>query len=115
MTKNNQAGPIEGGSNPGEVMVDTAVFRLEGVTKRYGDLIALNNATLEVGANVRTQCRTIHRIHLDRNELAIDESPDRMLEKLEFLRKLDVHGGDPGHARIDVAPAGTTRASSRAS
>ncbi|MBC2836485.1 ABC transporter ATP-binding protein [Gemmobacter straminiformis] len=32
-------------------MVDTAVFRLEGVTKRYGDLVALNNATLEVGAN----------------------------------------------------------------
>ena len=28
-----------------------AVFRLEGVTKRYGDLVALNNATLEVGAN----------------------------------------------------------------
>ncbi|WJS85405.1 ABC transporter ATP-binding protein [Paracoccus sp. TOH] len=35
----------------GEVMVDTAVFRLEGVTKRYGDLVALDNATLEAGAN----------------------------------------------------------------
>jgi spermidine/putrescine transport system ATP-binding protein len=32
-------------------MLDTSVFRLEGVTKRYGDLVALNNATLEVGAN----------------------------------------------------------------
>ncbi len=31
--------------------MDTAVFRLDGVTKRYGDLVALNNATLEVGAN----------------------------------------------------------------
>ncbi|AWB48855.1 ABC transporter ATP-binding protein [Gemmobacter aquarius] len=32
-------------------MVDTSVFRLEGVTKRYGDLVALNDASLEVGAN----------------------------------------------------------------
>lgn len=31
--------------------MDTAVFRLEGVTKRYGDLVALDNASLEVGAN----------------------------------------------------------------
>lgn len=31
--------------------MDTAVFRLEGVTKRYGDLVALDNATLEAGAN----------------------------------------------------------------
>src|SRR5262249_57969602 len=59
---------------------------------------------LEGGANVRTQRRAVHRTHLDRNELAIDEGPDRLLEKLEFLGKLEVHGGDPGHARIDVAP-----------
>ena len=31
--------------------MDTAVFRLDGVTKRYGDLVALDNATLEAGAN----------------------------------------------------------------
>lgn len=31
--------------------MDSAVFRLDGVTKRYGDLVALNNATLEAGAN----------------------------------------------------------------
>ncbi len=31
--------------------MDTSVFRLEGVTKRYGDLVALNDASLEVGAN----------------------------------------------------------------
>lgn len=35
----------------GEVKLDTAVFRLDGVTKRYGDLVALDNATLEAGAN----------------------------------------------------------------
>ena len=34
-----------------EVTVDTAVFRLEGVTKRYGDLVALDNATLTAGAD----------------------------------------------------------------
>ena len=34
-----------------EVGVETAVFRLEGLTKRYGDLLALDNATLEAGAN----------------------------------------------------------------
>lgn len=34
-----------------EVVVDTSVFRLEGVTKRYGDLVALDNATLEAGGN----------------------------------------------------------------
>jgi oligopeptide/dipeptide ABC transporter ATP-binding protein len=33
------------------VIVDTAVFRLEGVTKRYGDFVALDDATLEVGEN----------------------------------------------------------------
>jgi len=32
-------------------MVETAVFRLEGVTKRYGDLVALDNATLSAGEN----------------------------------------------------------------
>lgn len=31
--------------------MDTAVFRLEGVTKRYGDLVALDNATLQANAN----------------------------------------------------------------
>lgn len=31
--------------------MDTSVFRLDGVTKRYGDLVALDNATLEAGAN----------------------------------------------------------------
>ncbi len=31
--------------------MDTSVFRLEGVTKRYGDLVALNDASLSVGAN----------------------------------------------------------------
>lgn len=31
--------------------MDTAVFRLDGVTKRYGDLVALDNASLEAGAN----------------------------------------------------------------
>lgn len=31
--------------------MDTAVFRLEGVTKRYGDLVALDNATLDTGAS----------------------------------------------------------------
>ena len=31
--------------------METAVFRLEGLTKRYGDLLALDNATLEAGAN----------------------------------------------------------------
>lgn len=31
--------------------MDTAVFRLEGVTKRYGDMVALDDATLEAGAN----------------------------------------------------------------
>lgn len=37
------------GSN--EVVVETAVFRLEGVTKRYGDLVALDNVSLDVGVN----------------------------------------------------------------
>lgn len=37
------------GSN--EVAVETAVFRLEGVTKRYGDLVALDNVSLDVGVN----------------------------------------------------------------
>lgn len=31
--------------------METAVFRLDGLTKRYGDLLALDNATLEAGAN----------------------------------------------------------------
>lgn len=31
--------------------MDTSVFRLDGVTKRYGGLVALDNATLEAGAN----------------------------------------------------------------
>ncbi len=37
----------------GEVNVttDAAVFRLEGVTKRYGDLVALDNVTLEASEN----------------------------------------------------------------
>lgn len=35
----------------GEVDLDTSVFRLDGVTKRYGDLVALDNATLDAGAN----------------------------------------------------------------
>ena len=34
-----------------EVMVETTVFRLEGVTKRYGDLLALDNVSLAVGVN----------------------------------------------------------------
>jgi ABC-type Fe3+/spermidine/putrescine transport system ATPase subunit len=34
-----------------EVVVETAVFRIEGLTRRYGDLLALDNATLEAGAN----------------------------------------------------------------
>ena len=33
------------------MVVETAVFRIEGLTRRYGDLIALDNATLEAGAN----------------------------------------------------------------
>ena len=72
---------------------------------------------LEIGTNVRTQRRTIHRMHLDRDELAVDEGPDRMLEKFEFLRKLEAHGGDPGHARIDDGPCrnGARVASQRAS
>jgi spermidine/putrescine transport system ATP-binding protein len=39
-----------GVSVPGldEVMVEAAVFRLEGVTKRYGDLVALDNVSLDV-------------------------------------------------------------------
>jgi hypothetical protein len=49
-------------------------------------------------------------MHLDRDELAIDEGPDRLLEQLEFLGKLEVHGGDPGHARVDVAPLPQRRA-----
>ena len=36
---------------PNEVMVETTVFRLEGVTKRYGDLVALDNVSLDVGVN----------------------------------------------------------------
>lgn len=35
----------------GEVDLDTSVFRLDGVTKRYGDMVALDNATLEARAN----------------------------------------------------------------
>ena len=31
--------------------METAVFRIDGLTKRYGDLLALDNATLEAGAN----------------------------------------------------------------
>ena len=31
--------------------MDTSVFRLDGVTKSYGDLVALDNASLEAGAN----------------------------------------------------------------
>jgi len=33
------------------VAVETAVFRLEGVTKRYGDLVALDDVTLDVRVN----------------------------------------------------------------
>jgi ABC-type thiamine transport system ATPase subunit len=33
------------------VVVETAVFRLEGVTRRYGDLVALDNVSLDVGVN----------------------------------------------------------------
>jgi ABC-type Fe3+/spermidine/putrescine transport system ATPase subunit len=32
-------------------MVDTAVFRLSGVTKRYGDMVALDDVTLDVREN----------------------------------------------------------------
>ena len=39
------------GSAQNEVAVETAVFRLEGVTKRYGDLVALDDVTLDVGVN----------------------------------------------------------------
>ena len=31
--------------------METAVFRLDGVTKRYGDLVALENVSLDVGVN----------------------------------------------------------------
>ena len=31
--------------------METAVFRLEGVTRRYGDLVALDNVSLDVGVN----------------------------------------------------------------
>lgn len=34
-----------------EVTVETAVFRLDGVTKRYGDLVALDDVSLDVGIN----------------------------------------------------------------
>ena len=34
-----------------EVVVETAVFRLEGVTKRYGSLVALDDVTLSAGEN----------------------------------------------------------------
>ena len=30
-------------------------------------------------------------MHLDRDELAIDESPDRILEQLELLGQLEIH------------------------
>jgi ABC-type Fe3+/spermidine/putrescine transport system ATPase subunit len=32
-------------------MLDATVFRLDGVTKRYGDLVALDGVSLDVGAN----------------------------------------------------------------
>jgi spermidine/putrescine transport system ATP-binding protein len=43
----------QGAASPGsnEVVVETAVFRLEGVTRRYGDLVALDNVSLDVGVN----------------------------------------------------------------
>src|SRR5262249_58540070 len=69
---------------------------------------------LEIGANVRTQRRAVHRIHLDRDELAIDEGPDRTLEQLKFLGKLEIHGGDPGHARVDDGPCGSGAQATRA-
>ena len=33
------------------VVLETAVFRLEGVTKRYGDLVTLDNVSLDVAVN----------------------------------------------------------------
>ena len=43
------ANAVSPGSN--EVMVETAVFRLSGVTRRYGDLVALEDVSLDVGVN----------------------------------------------------------------
>ena len=51
---------------------------------------------LEVGANLRAHDGAVHRMHLDRDELAIDEGPDRLLEQLQFLGKLEVHVNVPG-------------------
>src|SRR5215472_3315436 len=107
------------GSEPasGSDCAKAVVFSPRKTGKRYFSFCAglsVNSTGFTSGPNtpgprggsamVRTQRRTIHRMHLDRDELAIDEGPDRMLEQLEFLGKLEVHGGDPGHARIDVAP-----------
>ena len=43
------ANAVSPGSN--EVMVETAVFRLSGVTRRYRDLVALEDVSLDVGVN----------------------------------------------------------------
>ena len=46
---------------------------------------------LEVGAHVGAQVGAVHRGHLDRDQLAIDEGLDRVLEQLELLGKVEVH------------------------
>ena len=57
---------------------------------------------LEIGANLGTHPRTVHGIHFDRNELPVDERPHRILEQLQFFRKLEVHVGFP----LGLAPYG---------
>jgi hypothetical protein len=46
---------------------------------------------LKVGPHLRAHRGTVHRIHLDRDELAVDEGLDRILEQLQLFRQLEVH------------------------
>ena len=46
---------------------------------------------LERNADIRLEVRPVHRRHLDRNELAIDEFADRVLEQAYFLGQFEIH------------------------
>ena len=64
--------------------------------------------SLEVGANLRAKRRTVHRGHLNGDELPIDEGPHRVLEKLQLLGQLEIHGGPFVSCRDDRRPPGRT-------
>ncbi len=46
---------------------------------------------LERFADIRLEIRPVHAVHLDRDQLAIDEFADRVFENANLVRKVEIH------------------------